>query len=130
MKKEHEVTVRDREPVAVHDDIPEVIVAPAADVMETQEAYLIMMDMPGSTKDDIAVRVDQGTLHVRGRVAAHHRSAGQVLYKEVHATGYERSFTLGEGVDTEGIDARYEHGVLTLTLRKSERARPKQITIQ
>jgi HSP20 family protein len=103
---------------------------PAVDVSETGEAYILYMDMPGAQKDAISVTVVDETLAVKAPVAPIHVEGAAVLYREIRTGGYERRFTLGQGIDRNDVDARYENGVLIITLPKVGEAKPQQIEIK
>ncbi len=103
---------------------------PASDVSETGEAYLLHLDMPGAQKEAISVTVVDGMLVVRAPMTPIHGEGAAVLYREIRTGAYERRFTLGEGIDRNNVDARYENGVLALRLLKSEASKPKEIVIR
>jgi HSP20 family protein len=103
---------------------------PAADVTETGEAFVLHLDMPGAQKEAIRVTVADGMVVVKAPIAPIHGEGAAVLYQEIRTGGYERRFTLGEGIDRKNIDARYENGVLTVRLLKTESVKPKEIVIR
>lgn len=90
---------------------------PAVDVFERDDALLLVLDVPGVPADRFELRVEDRTLSVSGV-----RADGQ--------RGWRRLFSLPPAVDSAGIEARAEHGVLTLTLPKSEAARPRRIEVR
>lgn len=106
------------------------VVSPHADILETPEAYLLMLDMPGATKEGITLRMEQGELSVDASVEPVKIPGGTVLFSEIRTGKYSRTFTVGGGIDRNAIDARYENGVLTVTLRKGEHLKPREITIR
>ena len=106
------------------------LATPAADVLEENGGYVLMLDMPGARRGDISVTVAEGMLAVRAPLARPRGAEGRTLYSEIVRGGYERYFTLGEGIDREGIEAQFEDGVLTVRLRKSEAVKPKEIAIR
>jgi HSP20 family protein len=106
------------------------ILTPSADIVETPESFVLMLDMPGVAKDSLSVSMDQNLLKVKGTVEAQPATGGELLFREMRATGYDRTFNIGEGVDRNRIDAAYEHGVLTVTLPKREEMKPREITIR
>jgi HSP20 family protein len=103
---------------------------PAADVSETGDSYMLSMDMPGAQKEAITVSVVEGILVVRAPIVPVHGEEATVLYREIRTGTYERRFALGEGIDRNNVDARYENGVLTVRLLKSESSKPKEIVIR
>lgn len=105
-------------------------VRPSTDVYETSDAYVITVDMPGVHRDAIHVTMDHDTLAVKGSVGERYGDKSTVLFAELQKGGYYRVFNLGEGVDRNSIDARYEDGVLTVRLLKKEEIRPREIAIR
>jgi len=103
---------------------------PPADVLEERDGYILTMDMPGARREEISVTVAEGTLAVRAPLGRPEATGARTLYREISRGSYERFFTMGEGIDREGIEAQYENGVLTVRLRKSESVKPKVITIR
>ena len=86
--------------------------------------------MPGVHRDAIHVTMDHDTLVVKGSVGERYGEKSTVLFAELQRGGYYRVFNLGEGVDRNSIDARYEDGVLTVRLLKKEEIRPREIAIR
>ena len=102
---------------------------PAADVYETSDAFVVMLDLPGVEKEGISLVHDKGELKVRATAAAGQPSAMKLLVREVRPATFSRTFALGDGIDTEHIDARYEAGVLTVKLYKSAASKTREISI-
>jgi len=107
--------------------IQEPVLEPAIDVRQTHDAYLLDADMPGLAKEDIHVKVNDGFLTVS---AERKKAAGDALRSERRFGRFERAFRVPEHVDVENIEARYENGVLYLTVPKTERAKTRQVAIQ
>jgi HSP20 family protein len=106
------------------------LVIPAVDVIETPDTYVLRLDIPGAAKETISVKLEGGALQVRASIADTARQGETVLYSEMRGNGYEREFSLGNGIDRERVDAAYEDGVLTVTLHKSDALKVKEIRIQ
>ena len=102
--------------------------SPPADIHETKDAYVLRADMPGVRKDGMEITVEGSTLTLIGR-RADQRFDGTVLHCESKGADYRRVFELDPTIDTEGIRARAEHGVVTVELPKAERVKPRRITI-
>ena len=100
------------------------------DIWETGEAVEVKAALPGIYPDDVDITVVGDTLTIK---AQHTRSEeqGQRNYyvHEVPYGAWQRTFTLPISVEADKADARYEHGMLYLTLPKAESARPKQIKV-
>lgn len=103
-------------------------VVPATDILEMENGYHIVMDLPGVGKDDLQIDVhdDQVTVSAKsGYVLPEH-----CLHKEHQAVEYRRVFTISDTVDRDRIDATFKNGVLDLMLPKAEAAKPKRIEIK
>ena len=105
--------------------------APRMDLLETEEAYRIRLDVPGMSKDDLTINYQDNELTVSGERTSN-RPEDEAEYVRVERPfGYfHRTFSLPQTVDATGIQATYENGVLTLTVPKSEDVKPRQIEIQ
>ncbi|MCF7974762.1 MAG: Hsp20/alpha crystallin family protein [Phycisphaerae bacterium] len=100
---------------------------PSTDVRETDDQIIIQFDMPGVSSDNVNLTVEKGTLTVTGK--ADPEETGQVVYRETHVGDYQRTFSLSDDVDTEGIMADMKAGILTVRIPKAEKAKPKRIAI-
>src|SRR3954451_18928930 len=105
---------------------------PAAplDVSETEDAFVVEASLPGIKPQDVQITVHGDTLTIRGESEAKEEKEGERWHlRERRFGSFRRSLALATPVDPDRADARYEHGVLTLTLPKSETAKPRQIKI-
>lgn len=103
---------------------------PDTDIYEKEQAIVVVADMPGVDESAVNIHLEKGILTLTGRVTANDMEGYHVLHREFDGGVYERSFSLSDDIDTEKIEAQMKNGVLTLTLPKSERAKPKQITVK
>src|SRR5205823_5400310 len=101
---------------------------PAANIRETTDGYLLEAEMPGVGKDGLEITVDSNELTILGR-RSDEALAGEVVYRESRAWDYKRVFELDPEIDASKITAKMEEGVLMLTLPKTERVKPRRITI-
>lgn len=101
------------------------------DVTETDDGYVVKASLPGVRPDDLHVHVVGNTLTIRGERKAAEEQAGtkQWLMREHRAETFVRSVTLPMPVEVQQSKATYEHGILSLTLPKTESAKPKQIPV-
>jgi len=105
--------------------------APRMDVVEEPNQYRVRMSIPGVKPDDVQIQVEQNMLTVSGELRQEQApSGGRYLHQEHYAGSFSRSISLPGGIDTEQANAQFEHGVLTITLPKSEAARPRRIQVQ
>lgn len=103
---------------------------PHLDVLETDDAYVLEMDVPGVSRDDIQINLHDGILSVSGERSSREVSENDnVLRVERHAGHFYRSFRLPKQISEKKIEARHENGVLTVTLPKVEESKPRKIKV-
>jgi HSP20 family protein len=109
----------------------EVSLTPAVDIVEGPESFVIHLDLPGFEKDDVKVVVNDGVLAVSGeRDPTKWENEDFYRYFERPAGKFYRTFRIPEDtVDSGEVKATYRNGVLTLELRKKEKAKPKTIAV-
>ncbi|ORJ54983.1 Hsp20/alpha crystallin family protein [Geothermobacter hydrogeniphilus] len=122
------LTVQNEKSLATGDNLRERYVAPAVDIFETDEGLTFMADVPGMSKDDLRVDINNGILTIEGRAGS--ETPGKRIYSEFAPAGYYRQFHLPELLDGDKAQAELHAGVLTLHLPKVEAARPKRIEIK
>ncbi|MBX3155368.1 MAG: Hsp20/alpha crystallin family protein [Deltaproteobacteria bacterium] len=105
--------------------------APAFEVKETLDSYVVRADIPGVAESDLDIAVHNNVLSVSGNRASEERKDGEAyaLYERQFGS-FTRSFQLPELADGERIEAKLEHGVLTLTIAKKAEARPRKIALK
>jgi HSP20 family protein len=104
--------------------------APACEVRDEEGFYSISMDIPGLGKDDLSVEIKDNQLHISGeRKSRPVLENGKVVRTERKYGKFVRVFSVPQDVNAEGIEARFEHGVLDLKLPKEQRAQSKKINI-
>jgi HSP20 family protein len=104
---------------------------PAVDIQETEHALILKADVPGLNFEDIDVRLENGTLTLRGERKFEESKEQGGWHRLERAYGkFERSFTLPDTVDPEHVTADYKAGTLTVTLPKKEIAKPRQVKVQ
>jgi|SRR5215471_12978857 len=99
------------------------------DVIETENAIQVKMDLPGLSLEDIEVQLEGDTLTIRAERKVE-KVAGKLLRNERFYGSYSRTFVLPETIDGGKPEAQYAHGVLTVTLPKREEAKPKLIKVE
>ena len=93
------------------------------DVKETDTGYEVDIDLPGFKKDEIKAQLDNGYLTIsaaKGLDKDEKDKKGKYIRKERYAGAMSRSFYVGEGVTQEDIKAKYEDGILRLSVPKKE----------
>jgi HSP20 family protein len=100
------------------------------DVCETENDFRIKASLPGIKPDDVQITVHGDTVTLRAEAKADEERKGDTWHLRERRFGtYQRSIVLNAPIDSDKATAHFEHGVLTLTLPKSERAKPKQIKV-
>jgi len=107
----------------------EYVIVPSADIYETENEFVIKADMPGVGRESLEITLEKDTLEISGKVRES-ENQDSLKYAEYRLHNYSRSFVVGDGINREGISASLENGVLTLTLPKSERVKPRKIEIK
>jgi HSP20 family protein len=100
---------------------------PAVDIFETEEALVLMADLPGLSKDAVEIHIDKGILTIEGHPDRVH--TGEPVYREFAAGPYFRQFRIPDSLDPGRAAADFQNGVLTLSLPRAEKARPRRIEI-
>ncbi len=107
---------------------PTPVWSPLADVEETDEAYLVQVDLPGVRREDVTVEVVGNELAVHGEVKERERTG--VLHRRARRYGrFDYRLTLPADVDADQVSAELADGVLTVRVPKTEQAKPRRIEI-
>jgi HSP20 family protein len=101
---------------------------PPVDIYETDKALAVIVDLPGVHKDDVDIRVDQDILTIKGKIRYH--TTKNLIRGEFSLLDFFRQFQLSDEVDQGKITADSKNGVLTITLPKAEKAKPRQIEVK
>ncbi len=103
-------------------------VTPQAAIHETKEGYVLQAEMPGVNKAGLEVTVTNNELTIVGRRSDPEVKA-ETVYRESRPRDFRRVFELDPAIDSAKIEARMDQGILTLTLPKAERVKPRKIAI-
>jgi HSP20 family protein len=110
--------------------VPARYFVPSTDIHETEDALIVVMEVPGVEKKDLAVDLENDVLRIDARIDPGKYEGLQPLYTEYNVGHFARAFTLSHHLDQQQIEATLNDGVLTVTLKKAQKARPRQIEIQ
>lgn len=104
---------------------------PAFEVKETHDAFVLRADLPGVLETDLDIAVHNSVLTVSGSRQSEERKEDEsyALYERQFGS-FSRSFSLPDTADGERIDAKLEHGVLTLSIAKKAEAKPRKIALK
>lgn len=104
---------------------------PALDVHETQDKFVITMELPGVSPDDVDISVEDSSLVVRGERKFYSEQDEEAFLRIERRFGeFTRSLTLPSTADAESIQASFDQGVLKIEVPKKEEAKPRKISIK
>lgn len=104
---------------------------PVTDISETPESLTLRLEVPGLTRDQIKISVENNTLSVRGEKVQETSSEDESFHRTERSFGaFERSFALPPYVDTDQVKASLNDGVLAISLPRREEAKAREISIE
>jgi HSP20 family protein len=122
------VTQKEERPLRMQAQNPEGSYAsPNVNVVETKDGYILEAEMPGVAKEGLEVSLEENLLTITGR-----RQPGpsaNLLHRESNTVDYRRVFELDPAIESGKISAQIEQGILTLTLPKAEKVKPRRIAV-
>ena len=105
--------------------------APALDISERKDAYLVTVELPGMTAEDLDITMEDGLLTIQGERQFTAESSEQQFHRVERRYGaFRRSITLPAQVQAEQIQASFDNGVLQIVVPKMEEAKPKRIQVR
>ncbi|HDQ26146.1 MAG TPA: Hsp20/alpha crystallin family protein [bacterium] len=107
--------------------------APAVDIVEEKDKYVVTADVPGLKQEDIKVEIDDSVLSISGERKSERDEkdeSGKYRYIERSYGAFERRLILPKDTDAEKVKAKYENGVLRLEIPKTESKKPKEIKVE
>ena len=103
---------------------------PALDVSEEKDHFTVKAELPGMKKEDIEVAMHEGSLSISGERKSESKHEDSEMYRAERFFGrFQRTVSLPAPVAVDKIQAQYKDGVLTITLPKTEEAKPKRIEV-
>jgi len=104
--------------------------APAMDLVETEDAFLLKADLPGLGEDDISLELQDNVLTLSGERRFEHEVKRDGYHRIERGSGsFARSLTLPDGVDADAIGASFDRGVLEIRIPKPEEKKPRRLQI-
>ena len=103
---------------------------PRVDILENEEAYQVTAELPGIKKEDVEITVDNNVLSLKGERKFEKDVNKESYHRIERAYGaFVRSFPLPTRVASDRVEAKFDNGLLTITIPKAAEARPKKIEI-
>lgn len=104
---------------------------PSVDVAEHDNEYVVKVELPGVSKDDVNITMQDSVLTIRGEKNEEKETKESSYHRVERSYGsFQRSFTLPTTVNSDKVDASYKDGILIISLPKVEEAKPKQIEVK
>lgn len=131
-KETKDLKVREKQEVAspAEQTRPGLVFTPQVDIFETEKELTLLADMPGVTKDDLKIDLDNNQLTIVGDVTPPEGSGEADVFREFQTGRYFRQFTISDAIDQSKIEATITNGVLRLALPKVEAAKPRKIAVK
>jgi HSP20 family protein len=103
---------------------------PPVDIQETVDSFRLTAELPGLTKEDINITLENNVLRLAGE-RKFEKDAKKEGFHRIERTygAFARAFTLPSQVNHDGVEAAFENGILTINVPKAEQAKPRKITI-
>jgi len=105
-------------------------IAPAADIVETDDGFRLVVEMPGVTRENLKIDLENDTLTLRGERRATETGKNVLLNGRSSNRPFVQRFALGKDLDRAGIQAKLENGLVTVTLPRREDTKPTRIEVQ
>ncbi len=104
---------------------------PPIDIHETPESLVLKAELPGLKREDISIELQDSTLVLKGE-KRFEKDVNEENYHRIERTygSFQRSFTLPGIIKQDGVKAKFNDGILEITLPKAEEAKPRQVKIQ
>jgi HSP20 family protein len=104
--------------------------APAMDLTEAEDHYVLKADLPGVRDEDVSIEVENGLLTMAGERKAEHERSERGFYRIERAFGrFQRQLTMPEGIDPDAVSAEFDRGVLSVRIPKPAQVKPRRISI-
>jgi len=104
--------------------------SPKVDVKEEENSYVLEMELPGRSENDVSIELDHDNLTISSKLEEQNdEKKSKYILRERHLRSFERRFTLPADVNSEEINASFKNGILTINMGKKEIAAPKKIAI-
>ncbi len=104
---------------------------PKVDIKETDKDFVINTELPGLDKNDFKLTVEDNVLTIEGEKKIENEEKNENYYRSERSYGaFKRSFRLTDSVDSKNINAKYKNGILSVTIPKTEKAKPKTVEVK
>src|SRR5262245_5440274 len=119
---------RNEKPVRHDDSAEQAYLSPEVNIFETKDGYILEAEMAGVNKQGLELSLEGNVLTITGRRTVD-TPRDELIYRESRPAHFRRVFELEPAIDTAKISAKMDQGILTLSLPKAERVKPRKILI-
>ena len=116
---------------SMNEDLENAVWSPLTDISENKDQYILKLDLPGVSKENLKLNFHDGELIISGERKQEKEDKDSKYHRIERTYGkYFRSFTLPQTIQADKINAEFKDGQLTITVPKSEEAKPKELEIK
>ena len=116
---------------SMNEELENAVWSPLTDISENKDQYILKMDLPGVSKENLKLNFHDGELIISGERKQEKEDKDSKYHRIERTYGkYYRSFTLPQTIQADKINAEFKDGQLTITVPKSEEAKPKELEIK
>lgn len=108
---------------------PGPLFSPQVDIVERSDSVVVLADLPGISREEVEIVLEKGVLSITTRAKPPEDQDTDYHRKEYDTGNYHRCFSVGEGLEADGVEATMKDGVLRLVIPKSPRYQPRRIEI-
>ncbi len=130
MNETQTLQAREKQELQEESTRPGLVFRPDIDIIENRDGYVVYADLPGADDKSVEVKLDRGTLSLDARLATVPDRSWTPLHMEYRYGSYHREFRISEEIDSAGVAAKMNNGVLELVLPRSAERRPRAIQVQ
>ena len=102
---------------------------PKCNIFDIDDVIEVHAEIPGLTKEDVSISVEDSVLTIAGTKKHSISEDAKYIRRELKNSSFRRSFSLGDTLDSEGISAKFENGMLLVTIPKKEESKPRKVEI-
>jgi len=131
MTEKSDIQTHDKKELAMPEEktIPGKYYIPDTDIYETDDALMVIMEIPGVSNDNVHINLEKDVLTINANIDLKNYKNFRPVYTEYNIGHYTRSFTLSDKVNQDKIEAQVNDGVLSVKLPKAEEVKPRKIPV-
>jgi HSP20 family protein len=124
-----DLQTHEKQPVEREGMRPGPVFRPDVDIVERADEFIVTADLPGVDGNSVSVKLEDGVLAIDAELATQPDPSWTPLYAEYRTGGYHREFRVTDAIDPDRIEASMRDGVVELRLPKTDRHKPRRISV-